>query len=146
MIPAFFAEVLLRVYTKNTDFFGVVQAGYRAVLKKMEDESKQMDDDNNAFDNLFPLPFISNGGGTPTAAAEPPSTPRVFSRNPSMTLGTAPFSNNSFTTVSPTFKCTSPTGAPKKLKSRKRIRENEDTSASDSGMNDKSPLKKKLKE
>ena len=38
MMPQWFAEDLLRVYTKQRQFFGLVQAGYRAVLAKMMDE------------------------------------------------------------------------------------------------------------
>lgn len=142
LMPAYFAEVLLRVYTKNADFFGIVQAGYRAVLEQMS----MMGDDGD-FEISFPLPVLANAERTPTAT-EPPSTPRPFSRNPSMTFGSAPFSNNSFTTVLPTYKPPSPTGAHKKPRSRKRNRENEDTSASDTGIgiNDRTPAKKRMKE
>ncbi|EPQ59809.1 HD-domain/PDEase-like protein [Gloeophyllum trabeum ATCC 11539] len=35
LMPSVFGEVLLRVYTKDERFFGIVQAGYRAVLAEM---------------------------------------------------------------------------------------------------------------
>jgi len=147
--PTCFAEVVLRVYTKNTDYFGIIQAGYRAVLVQMgviHDDDSAMNDDS-AFENSFPLPVITNADQTPTAT-EAPSTPRPFSRNnSSMTFGTAPFSNNSFTTVSPTFRPPSPSAAHKKPKSKKRNRENEDkTSSDDAGtVNDSAPVRKRIR-
>lgn len=33
LMPDIFAEVLLRVYTKDVQYFGIIQAGYRAVLQ-----------------------------------------------------------------------------------------------------------------
>ncbi|KAK2463864.1 hypothetical protein APHAL10511_004169 [Amanita phalloides] len=136
LMPGYFAEVLLRIYTKNTDFFGIVQTGYRAVLKQMS-----MKNEDILFEDAFSPPLIMNLEHTPTAT-EAPSTPRQFSRNPSMTFGTAPFSNNSFTTVSPTYRPPSPTGAHKKPRSKKRHRENEDISENGS----QSPARKKSKE
>ena len=143
-MPSYFAEELLRVYTKNTDFFGIVQAGYRAVLEQMEQMS--MTNDDSAFEDSFPLPLLNNAERTP-ATTEAPSTPRQFSRNPSMTFGTAPFSNNSFTTVSPTFRPPSPSAAHKKPKKKKRNRGSEENSTSDSGaaVNERTPAKKKLR-
>lgn len=140
-MPTCFAEELLRVYTKNTDYFGIVQVGYRAVLEQMG----TMNDDS-AFEDSFPLPLLNNAERTP-AATEAPSTPRQFSRNPSMTFGTAPFSNNSFTTVSPTFRPPSPSAAHKKPQKKKRNRGSEENSASDGGavVNDRTPAKKKLR-
>ena len=143
-MPGCFAEVLLRVFTKNTDYFGIVQAGYRAVLEQMSTMNDVVDD--CLFEDSFPLPILSNLEQTP-AATEAPSTPRQFSRNPSMTFGTASFSNNSFTTVSPTFRPPSPSAAHKKPKKKKRNRENEENSASDGGgaVNDRTPAKKRLR-
>ena len=140
-MPSYFAEELLRVYTKNTDYFGIVQAGYRAVLRQMG-----MMNDDSAFEDSFPLPLLDDAERTP-AATEAPTTPRQFSRNPSMTFGTAPFSNNSFTTVSPTFRPPSPSAAHKKSQKKKRNRGSEENSASDSGgtVNDGTPAKKKLR-
>ncbi|KAF8351698.1 hypothetical protein F5887DRAFT_88 [Amanita rubescens] len=132
VMPNCFAEVVLRVYTKNTNYFGIVQAGYRAVLVQMN-AMHEDDSADSAFENSFPLPVITNADQTPTAT-EGPSTPRPFSRNnSSMTFGTAPFTNNSFTTVSPTFRPPSPSAAHKKPKSKKRSRENEDKTSSDDG-------------
>jgi hypothetical protein len=149
-MPNCFVEVLLRVYTKNTDYFGIVQAGYRAVLDQMnamhDDSAMMMNDDDSAFESSFPLPLITNADRTPTAT-EAPSTPRPFSRNNSMTFGTAPITNNSFTTVSPTFRPPSPSAAHKKPKSKKRSRENEDKSSSDDAgtVIDKAPVRKRIR-
>ncbi|PPQ80277.1 hypothetical protein CVT26_008850 [Gymnopilus dilepis] len=38
--PLYFAEELLRVYTKKAEYFGLIQAGYRAVLAQMEKEQE----------------------------------------------------------------------------------------------------------
>ncbi|KAJ6598378.1 hypothetical protein DFH09DRAFT_1131650 [Mycena vulgaris] len=70
LMPAIFAEVNLTIFTKHPQFLGLVQAGYRAVLKLIPD--------------------------VPTTTIEPPSTPtRGHSRKPSASS----ISENSFTTV-----------------------------------------------
>ncbi|OCH87676.1 HD-domain/PDEase-like protein [Obba rivulosa] len=38
LMPAAFGEVLLRIYTRDSRFFGLIQAGYREVLAKMPSE------------------------------------------------------------------------------------------------------------
>lgn len=167
LMPAYFAEVLLRVYTKQTDFFGIVQAGYRAVLAELEKMSTSGDEGD--FMDSFPFPSLTNHEATTPPTTDPPSTPRAlsrnqssgfgvgslsrnssanfgpgtFSRHTSANFGIAPFSNNNFTTVSPTFRPPSPTRAQKKPKSRKRTREKEDTPSSDA---DLATPAKKLKE
>ncbi|KIL63305.1 hypothetical protein M378DRAFT_673967 [Amanita muscaria Koide BX008] len=167
LMPAYFAEVLLRVYTKQTDFFGIVQAGYRAVLAELEKMSTSGDEAD--FMDSFPFPSLTNQEITTPPTTDPPSTPRAlsrnqssgfgvgslsrnssanfgpgtFSRHTSANFGAAPFSNNNFTTVSPTFRPPSPTRAQKQPKSRKRTREQEDTPSSDA---DLATPAKKLKE
>jgi len=106
LMPASFAEVLLRVYTRDVRYFGVIQAGYRRVLQTMP-----------------VLDAVGLSTVTPPAT-EPPSTPRSHSRNPS--LGTVagtmsrgntpkaaatPFArpNNVYTTVSMNHSPASPT-------------------------------------
>ncbi|KAF8623166.1 hypothetical protein AX17_007522 [Amanita inopinata Kibby_2008] len=140
LMPSCFAEVLLRVYTKKPEFFGLVQVGYRSVLESMNDD--------NAFVTAFSLPPLVSAITPPDTEA--PSTP--ISRAVSFTFGSRigggpSLSNNSFTTVSPTFRPSSPTRA-HKLRGRKRGRENEDPSTSDitTATRDRSPAKKKTKE
>ncbi|PPR04920.1 hypothetical protein CVT24_007164 [Panaeolus cyanescens] len=37
LMPTYFAEVLLRIFSKNKNVFGIVQAGYRKVLKDLQE-------------------------------------------------------------------------------------------------------------
>ncbi|ETW84707.1 hypothetical protein HETIRDRAFT_313664, partial [Heterobasidion irregulare TC 32-1] len=39
LMPASFGEVLLRVYTKDTRYFGIVQAGYRSIMQQLRDRA-----------------------------------------------------------------------------------------------------------
>lgn len=106
LMPAHFAEVLLRVYTKDVRFFGIVQAGYRSLLARIAKESEPTSIDVQG----------SESDGIP----ERPRTPRSFSRvssfNKSFSVGagesgenTSPFLNQ-FTTVSKGYgKTLSPT-------------------------------------
>ncbi|KAJ7071732.1 hypothetical protein B0H15DRAFT_88799 [Mycena belliarum] len=72
LMPPLFAEVNMSVFTKLPQFLGLVQAGYRAVLKSIPD--------------------------IPTTTLSPPSTPtRGHSRKPSSS--SASITENSFTTV-----------------------------------------------
>ncbi|KAH9061981.1 hypothetical protein EDB87DRAFT_1608653 [Lactarius vividus] len=66
LMPAHFAEVLLRVYTKDVRFFGIVQAGYRSLLARIANESVSTSIDVQG----------SESDGIP----ERPRTPRTFSR------------------------------------------------------------------
>ncbi|KDR74242.1 hypothetical protein GALMADRAFT_269180 [Galerina marginata CBS 339.88] len=126
--PTFFAEDLLRVYTKDAKFYGLVQAGYRAILAELEAR------------NSPPAITIITDPTVPTPpATEAPSTPTAHSRTSSFTFTAAggsgsastPFANNAFTTVSPSFAPPSPTRAGKKPRGTKRAKP--DTSASTSG-------------
>ncbi|KAJ7683564.1 hypothetical protein B0H17DRAFT_1205071 [Mycena rosella] len=79
LMPPIFAEVNLTVFTKHPQYLGLVQAGYRAVLKSIPD--------------------------VPTTTIEPPSTPtRGHSRNPS----SSSIAENSFTTVPLNYAPTTP--------------------------------------
>lgn len=111
MTPPWFAEYLFRVYTKKPQFFGLVQAGYRAVLANMPTQ----------FDLERPETLVTPSNLDSTALTPPatqaPSTPKTkdHSRNNSFTFPvasasstTTPFSNNSFTTVPPSFAQDSP--------------------------------------
>ncbi|PPQ88883.1 hypothetical protein CVT25_009118 [Psilocybe cyanescens] len=122
LMPPVFAEVILRVYTKKQRFYGLVQAGYRAILASLQATSSppnsqpiSASDLSIALDPMAPTP----------PATEAPTTPKATSRNASFTFGSAatPFSNNEFTTVPPTFAPASPTEGNKKAKGRKRLRD-----------------------
>ncbi|KAL9713864.1 hypothetical protein Ac2012v2_003476 [Leucoagaricus gongylophorus] len=104
--PDCFAEILLRIYTKKPEYWGRVQAGYRQILD-----------------------FLSIEGTISTTtppATEPPSTPvqaSSFVRDSGGSAETRPtsqFSNNSFTTVSPSF---SMPRTPSRGGGTKRVRE-----------------------
>ncbi len=116
-MPAHFAEVLLRVYTKDVrfvdypnsmtgllielrhSFFGIVQAGYRSLLARVAKESEPTS--------------IDVQGSESDDIPERPRTPRTFSRvssfNKSFSVGagnsgedTSPFLNQ-FTTVGKSY-------------------------------------------
>ena len=120
MTPQWFAEDFLRVYTKKLQFFGLVQAGYRAVLANMPNEF-----DLERPETLVVSSTLDSMAPTPPAT-EAPSTPKakVHSRDNSFTFplsasgpSTTPFSNISFTTVPPTFTPGSPSRNSKKRRS-----------------------------
>lgn len=128
VMPPCFAEVLLRVYTRKPKFYGLVQAGYRLLLADLQATTKPADDSHVASMSTDPrTPTIPTV--TPPLT-EAPSTPKPHSRSSSFTFPTGgsgvavtPFSNNQFTTVSPTFAPDSPTQGNKKAKGRKRSRD-----------------------
>ena len=112
MTPKWFAEDLLRVYTKKPQFFGLVQAGYRAVLASMPKELPE----------TLAIPGILDSMALTPPATEAPSTPKAnrVSNNSSFSFPatsdpcTTPFSNNSFTTVPSSFVPGSPSRTSKK--------------------------------
>ena len=125
-MPQYFAENLLRIYTKKTNYFGLVQAGYRAVLTSLQEKYPDKDVGMPAIvmDELAPTP----------PETEAPSTPKAHSRTLSSTLGSAvhgsgsgttPFSINTFTTVPLTFAPGSPSQKTKRAKGTKRMRTGE---------------------
>ncbi|KAF8271686.1 hypothetical protein EI94DRAFT_1872018, partial [Lactarius quietus] len=96
LMPAHFAEVLLRVYTKDVRFFGIVQAGYRSLLARTAKESEPTCIDVQG----------SESDGIPERSRTPRTYSRVSSFNKSFSVGpgdngedTSPFLNQ-FTTVS----------------------------------------------
>lgn len=96
LMPAHFAEVLLRVYTKDVRFFGIVQAGYRSLLARTAEESEPTCIDVQG----------SESDGIPERSRTPRTFSRVSSFNKSFSVGpgdsgedTSPFLNQ-FTTVS----------------------------------------------
>ena len=132
MTPQWFAEDFLRVYTKKPQFFGLVQAGYRVVLANMPNEF-----DLERLETLV-VPGLGSMAPTPPAT-EAPSTPKAkgHSRDSSFSFpcasggpsSTTPFSNNSFTTVPPTFTPSSPSQNSKKRRnaSAKRLHDDSQT-------------------
>jgi len=112
LMPAVFGEVLLRVYTRDVRYFGIIQAGYREVLKALPDRVSPS----------LPEPSAPVVERTPS----PPSTPRGHSRNtsftfpaPNVTPVSKAFSNNTFTTVAPNFVPRSPTQEHRKPRSKR---------------------------
>ncbi|KAF9053812.1 HD-domain/PDEase-like protein [Hymenopellis radicata] len=98
LMPNEFGEYMLRVYTKQSKYYYNVQAGYRAILKKIEEEVMP--------EHNVPTP----------PATEPPSTPRLGpSRTTSLgSVGStsspaSSFGVNDFTTVDVGFVPESPT-------------------------------------
>jgi len=96
LMPANFAEVLLRVYTKDVRFFGIVQAGYRSLLARTAKESEPTCIDVQG----------SESDGIPERSRTPRTYSRVSSFNKSFSVGpgdsgedASPFLNQ-FTTVS----------------------------------------------
>lgn len=146
-MPSSFAEIWLRIYTKEAKFFGLIQAAYRYVLRTLQPsdfpEDQRMDIDHGSP----PLDDIVKKW-VPPSTLESPSTPRTFSRNssvgslaerrsstgnlaPSATtpgrqsrpFGRTPsFSDNQFTTVPPNFRDPSPSRKPRS----KRMRDSSD--------------------
>ncbi|KAG6908133.1 hypothetical protein DXG01_005961 [Tephrocybe rancida] len=134
LMPNFHAELLVRIYTKTAEYFGVVQAGYRKCLAELPAQINDPKPDELVLQPLFPvaagftsrLPSLalSEEGSmeqTPPLPDTPvPTTPRTFSRVSSFSMGggsmdpTLPFSNNSFTTVDPGFVPKSPSRGQKR--------------------------------
>ncbi|TFK65851.1 HD-domain/PDEase-like protein [Pluteus cervinus] len=113
--PECFAEVCVNVYTKVPKFFGIIQAGYRAVFKDVADRIAA----------AAPASTGGDGPPSPPVTEETPRTPRPGSRSASFTFGSNKrnsLSNNSFTTVAPDYAPGSPTrvAADKKEKAKRR--------------------------
>lgn len=89
LMPATFGEVLLRIYTRDVRFFGLIQHGYRLILQGLPSSPEEE---------------------PPTSGSDQPSTPtRVGTTSPARSSGGRVFSNNSFTTVKPGYIPPSPT-------------------------------------
>lgn len=104
LMPEKFCELLLRVYTKEERFIGLVQAAYRHVLR-----SFPMPGGTAETATIVPTPPATEAPSTPTALTSalglgvPQSrTSRPFGRTPS-------FSDNQFTTLPPNCQSRSPT-------------------------------------
>ncbi|KDQ65179.1 hypothetical protein JAAARDRAFT_168116 [Jaapia argillacea MUCL 33604] len=115
LMPAKFAEVLLRIYTKEDRFFGIVQAGYRAILKNRQDD---LSPGESSYDYGVDNPPV--GALTPTPTL-PPTSPRNLSISGSSSK-TTPF--NVFMTVPRGFP-KSPSQGMKMRSQAKREREDD---------------------
>ncbi|KAF9651040.1 HD-domain/PDEase-like protein [Thelephora ganbajun] len=89
LMPATFGEVLLRIYTRDIRFFGLIQHGYRLILQGLPSSPEEE---------------------LPTSGSDQPSTPTRFgAASPVRSSSGRVFSNNSFTTVKPGYVPPSPT-------------------------------------
>ena len=113
MTPQWFAEDLLCVYTKKPQFFGLVQAGYRAVLANMPNEIDSELPDTS--DSMAPTPPSTEAASIHKAKGH--SCNSSFSFPIPSGSPTTAFSNNSFTTVPSTFAPGSPSQTTKKRRS-----------------------------
>ncbi|EKM58979.1 uncharacterized protein PHACADRAFT_249122 [Phanerochaete carnosa HHB-10118-sp] len=117
IMPQAFAEVLLRVYTRDSRFMGLVQRGFRQVLADIYDDVKEArislsDDEDPSTPRVGAAADApSNQHGTPGAAgtqADGAASKRTLSRVSSLRLApesdgedavTTPWTPNSFTDV-----------------------------------------------
>ncbi|KNZ80826.1 SAM domain and HD domain-containing protein 1 [Termitomyces sp. J132] len=111
LMPQFFAELLVRIFTRDVDYFGVIQAGYRRCLQKLPSQINDPTPDQLVLEPMFPI----------TPPVQTFSRVSSFSR-PGHGLGRGggggggggsttdptPFSNNNFTTVDMSFAPPSP--------------------------------------
>ncbi|KAL5530824.1 hypothetical protein ACEPAF_7082 [Sanghuangporus sanghuang] len=121
LIPACFAEIQLRIYAKESIYYGLVQAGYRELLSTLSENEPET-----------PPPYLNlshPGVGSPSPSlSEPPLTPRtntVATVSPSSGSGSRNngFPNrsktpslNKFTRVDPSFAPSSPSLTAKRMK------------------------------
>lgn len=104
LMPEKFGEVLLRIYTKEERFMGLVQTAYRHVLRSLPIPGEAAE-----IATIVPTPPATEAPSTPTALAPafslgvPQSrASRPFGRTPS-------YSDNQFTTLPPNCQSRSPT-------------------------------------
>lgn len=86
LMPSTFAEVWLRVYTKDCQFFGLIQAAYRQILKMLQpSEGVVASDEQQHEDEVAPEdPEVMVKLWTPSTSLDSPlSTPRTSSRKAS---------------------------------------------------------------
>ncbi|KAI5120720.1 hypothetical protein M0805_006427 [Coniferiporia weirii] len=115
LMPACFAEMLLRIYTKVPLYYGVIQAGYRELLQSLPSGDPMTSSQSYVSDSTTPP--ITEAPSTPRAASVQPC-----SRNVSYSMpGSAktPFAaQNKFTKVSHSFVPPSPTQSHRRVLSR----------------------------
>ena len=105
VLPKYFAEDVLTIFTKKVEYMALVQAGYRAVLKDLgQDNDSDEDSDSHSAGEDVEMAMTP-----PDTDVEPPSTPKALLRRASSSFITregkpksskgTPFSNNVFTTM-----------------------------------------------
>lgn len=137
LMPEVFGEILLRVYTKDirsvisrasspfpsltfrlpaNSYFGLIQAGYRSLLKSMPLQPDPTTPEKPTTDVPLDSPSPHTNADTTTTTEDEPSTPRApFSRVSSRGYGSlalgngasggddSPFADNEFMTVNKRF-------------------------------------------
>ncbi|KAH8115674.1 hypothetical protein DFH11DRAFT_1299236 [Phellopilus nigrolimitatus] len=111
LVPACFAEIQLRIYTKDSRYYGLIQAGYRAVLQTLSMDDLVASDESHLTDS--PSPPITEAPSTPRAPVSQPGS-RNVSHSGNSASGApgsvkTPFANNKFTLVGHSFVPPSPT-------------------------------------
>ncbi|KAL0948970.1 hypothetical protein HGRIS_009072 [Hohenbuehelia grisea] len=128
LMPAVFGEVLMRVYVRQSQYYGLAQAGFRAITEQVyvtvsTPPSRGLTLDHTALSEAPTAVEPPTEPGSP--AADRFSTPGAHSRKPSYaTLNASPGSvagasktplgHNPFTSVHPSFAPHSPSAKPKR--------------------------------
>ncbi|KAI0922134.1 hypothetical protein AcW1_004083 [Taiwanofungus camphoratus] len=125
LMPESFGEVLLRIYTREARFFGLIQAGYCALLAEIPEPLRP--DPPFHTEHRALTPPTTEGPTTPRAASlslsSIPGTSSRVSGEGTGGKGVTPLSQNKFMAVPPNFRPVSPTQEHKKRRSQKRDRE-----------------------
>jgi len=95
LMPNQFAEILLRVYTKDVRFFGIVQAGYRSLLENYMQSSRPTSIDVQVSDS----DGVPERPRTPTTLSRVSSLTKSFSVEPGDSGESGSPYHNQFTTV-----------------------------------------------
>ncbi|KAF9262499.1 HD-domain/PDEase-like protein [Marasmius fiardii PR-910] len=111
-----FAEVMMRVYTKKPEFFGVVQGGYRAVLHQFLDGFSATIPGSSPTETQ-PIMLVSPLSTEPPASPRPHASPSTESSSQVKPISKQG-SDNKFMTVGPNYVPPSP--ARSSIKMRKR--------------------------
>ncbi|PCH41716.1 hypothetical protein WOLCODRAFT_71312 [Wolfiporia cocos MD-104 SS10] len=123
LLPSEFEEVLLRIYTRDSRFFGRIQAGYNALLREMQ--SKTVSHQPNLMLDLMPPldddEFLSDSPPQPRPRDKRPFS-RVQSADARLSSAVTHLSPNSFTAVPRNYpgRLASPTKDSKKERVQKR--------------------------
>ncbi|KAF9474606.1 HD-domain PDEase-like protein [Pholiota conissans] len=125
VIPEYFAEDVLNIFTKKSECVSLVQAGYRELLATLEKQNQQnnMDTESTSGDT------VSEIITPPDTDISYPSTPKTgLSRQSSLTPPqqqegrSTPFSNNALMTLAPPFSAENPPQSPSDTRVTKRRR------------------------
>ncbi|KAI0303038.1 hypothetical protein BC826DRAFT_982978 [Russula brevipes] len=99
LMPNQFAEILLRVYTKDVRFFGIVQAGYRSLLENYMQSSGPTSIDVQVSDS----DGVPERPRTPTTLSRVSSLTKSFSVEPGDSGESGSPYHNQFTTVAKAY-------------------------------------------